>query len=598
MSELSRRDLFKFGALAGTLAAPAAASPPETPAAGPVSVLVKDGQILIETASLSATMEKGFLTSLTSKLTGERFVADVNTASTAALALIYTDQDPVRVDESKFGQITARQLSPTRAEFVFHSWDGDGILSVSADPATGDLLIEPSAYSSRPGVWACRWSVKGLRPDLRLVAPFFQGINLPLDDSLIRNTHWKWPVAWEAGLAILLSSQGGFWVHCEDTRYRYKAVQVGTAADPQVMGFDTEAYGPLDNNLSAGGLVWRVNVFQGGWTTPAARYRDWLWKAYGLESQERRRQPWIFDTSLALCWCNGDPAILDALVEQKIDPRRVFIHFSEWRTDPYDENYPNFVASSRGRAFLEKGRQMGFHILPHCNSIDMDPSHPAYSAVRDFQYRDIEHKRLLGWSWYKGQVIGVPESNASRPGQRDKKVMAKIHPGLSMWRSILAEHIQRAARDLSLDAVFLDVTLNTFNLHNCLVENTTPTEGMKLLIDGVASLEKGLVVGGEGRNEITMQVQSFAQAHLFNSWQATAPGLERTGGCALNEFLFGKLCRTVGYSGLSGRTENEVLRMRIHDEHGAIPTITIRSARELLEPNAAVRRALDRARAH
>ena len=36
--------------------------------------------------------------------------------------------------------------------------------------------------------------------------------------------------------------------------------------------------------------------------------------------------------------------------------------------------------------------------------------------------------------------------------------------------------------------------------------------------------------------------------------------------------------------------------MRIHLEHGATPTVTIRSAREILQPNAAVRRMLDLAK--
>ena len=104
------------------------------------------------------------------------------------------------------------------------------------------------------------------------------------------------------------------------------------------------------------------------------------------------------------------------------------------------------------------------------------------------------------------------------------------------------------------------------------------------------------MVGGEGRNEITAQGLSFAQAHLFRSWQENTAGVERSGGCALNAFLFDRLCRTFGYSGLGGRTPAEEIRMRLDEEHGTIPTLTINSARELSEPNPAARRLLDRAR--
>ena len=191
------------------------------------------------------------------------------------------------------------------------------------------------------------------------------------------------------------------------------------------------------------------------------------------------------------------------------------------------------------------------------------------------------------------KVLGVPESNESRLHHRDKNVMVKVHPGLSMWRSILGENILKAVGELTLDTVFIDVTLCIWNIHNCLVESMAPTEGMKRLIEHVASLGSGLTVGGEGLNEITAQGESFAQAHLFKSWQSSIEGLERTGACSLNEFLFGKLCRTIGYSGLGGGNNDEELRMQIHLEHNAIPTITIESAEEITNPNPGVKRMLE-----
>ena len=595
-SRFSRRTFMKTGAAAVTgagilphIGAKASQSQRPSDSAG---LQIQDGRVIVETRTLAAVIEKGFIRSLKSKLTGEEFIQGFDVNQSPALQLTYRGDETAALDESKFGSIECRQVSDLKAEIVFHSWDGDGVLWVGVDPDSGDLVMEPAAYSSRPGVRACRWSLKGIRKDLELVAPLFQGVKLPLADPLLRNTRRNWPVTWEAAFAILQSRSAGFWIHAQDSAYRYKALRIGTKDDPDVLGFDTEAYGPIDDNLSAGGLAWRINVYQGDWKVPAKAYRDWLRRAYSLDVAESLRQRWIFETRLALCWCPGDVAILDALAK-RVEPRKVLIHFPDWRTDRYDENYPSFVASRNGREFIAKGQALGFHVMPHFNSIDMDPSNPVYAQVRDFQYRDIERKTLHGWSWYDQRQIGVPDSNGQRSKHRDKKVMIKVHPGLSMWRAILGRSIQEAARDLALDTVFIDVTLNTYNLHNCLVEGMTPTEGMNRLIKHVGELGKGLVVGGEGLNEITAQGQSFAQAHLFESWQRNISGLERAGGCALNEFLFGRLCRTIGYSGLAGRNADEELRMRIHEEHGAIPTITIRSAKEIIDPNPAVKRILE-----
>jgi hypothetical protein len=498
------------------------------------------------------------------------------------------------VEAGRFGQASVRSLSATRAEVVVAGWDGDGVIALSADPETGDLVVEPGAFSSRPGVRACRWTIGGIRPDLELIAPLFQGVRLPLDDVLLRDSHWPWPMHWEAGLAILAGRASGFWVHARDDRYRYKALHVGSGKDPRALGFDAEAWGPIDENRSAGGLAWRVGVFDGDWTVPATRYRDWLWAAHSLEARERERRAWVREVELAVSWCPGEPEVLDALAAW-LPPGRVLLHYPDWRTLPYDEGYPSFEASEKAQAFVAKARAMGFRLMPHFNSVDMDPSHPVHARVRDFEYRDVETKRVQGWGWHEDRVIGVPESGGTRLLHRDKKVMVKIHPGLGLWRSILGEAVQNAARALGLEAVFLDVTLVSQNLHECFVEATTSTEGMLRLVDHVAGLGAGLVVGGEGRNEITAQGLSFAQAHLFRSWQENAPGVERTGGCALNELLFGRLCRTIGYSGLSGRDEKEALRLRLHEEHGAIPTITVDSAAEIRQPNPAVRRLLEKA---
>jgi len=302
----------------------------------------------------------------------------------------------------------------------------------------------------------------------------------------------------------------------------------------------------------------------------------------------------VKDVSFAICWCPTDAAVLEVLAK-KVRPQRTIVHLPNWRTDRYDENYPAYIADSAGAAFIARAKALGFRIMPHFNAIDMDPSHPAYEYLRDFQYRDIETGTLEGWSDWQGRGIGVPESNAQRRNNRDKKVMVKVHPGLAMWRSILGGAILDATRAHGLEAVFVDVTLHSRNLLNALVEGYTSTEGMKKIIDHVRTLGDGLVVGGEGRNEITALGTAFAQEHLFKAYGANIPGVERTGGCPLNHFLMGDICRTIGYSAIGGRNNDEVLRMRLHREHGTLPTITVRSAEEITNPNPAVREAFDQA---
>ncbi len=148
------------------------------------------------------------------------------------------------------------------------------------------------------------------------------------------------------------------------------------------------------------------------------KYRNWLGNAYKLN--DAFRPEWINDICFAISWCPTDNEILDALAEL-IVPEKVLLHIPNWRQDAYDENYPSYIPSGKGSEFIQKAQSMGFRTMPHFNSVDMDPTHPAYTYIRDFQYRSLDNKRVQGWTWFNGQVKPVPESNAARLRHRDKK---------------------------------------------------------------------------------------------------------------------------------------------------------------------------------
>jgi hypothetical protein len=552
------------------------------------SLLVEGERVLVETRTLKAVLDGGTLTSLVRKTDGRQFI-DAGQVDSLALKLVYPGNEAISLGGAPNDRVTCLRINERLAHIRIASWYGDGVISVSCDPVSGDLLIEPSGYASRPGLRACRWTISGLTGELELIAPFYQGVQLPLEDPLIHDQRWGWPYQWEAGMAILAEENGGFWVHCQDDRYRYKSLMVGSEEFPRSLGFDTEPYGPLDDKLGAGNLVWRINVFSGDWQGPAARYRDWLAAAYQLAEAER--PDWVGDLKMTVSWCPCDMDLLHALAGA-VDPPHVLLHIPQWRTDRYDQNYPTFKASEEGAAFIREAQKLGFRVMPHANSIDMDPLHPVYPTIRDFQYRSLESKQVEGWAW-KGRWFPVPESNAARLRYRDYNTMVKVHPGLSMWRSILTENIMAAAEELDLELIFLDVTLNTRNLHNGLVENASSTEGMKMLTAQVAASGKGLLVGGEGRNEITMQDQFIAQTHIFKSTHRNVDGLERVKVLPLNEFMFGRWCRSMGYANIGGKSEEQNMRMQIHLDQGAVPTITVRSAEDIEKPNSMVSKMLE-----
>ena len=89
-----------------------------------------------------------------------------------------------------------------------------------------------------------------------------------------------------------------------------------------------------------------------------------------------------------------------------------------------------------------------------------------------------------------------------------------------------------------------------------------------------------------------MQDQFMAQGHIFRSSHRNVAGLERVKFLPLEELMFGRWCRTMGYANIGGRNAEEEIRMNIHLEQGAVPTITVRSAEDIENPNPMVAKML------
>jgi hypothetical protein len=510
-----------------------------------------------------------------------------------ALELLFADGKPQAVGEGPYARVHAAQISQSVAHIYVEDVEGDACLRLSTDPA-GRLTVEPSAQTLRHGLGAVRWNVSGIAPGFKLVAPLFQGCRQDLEHCLVTIRRWEWPFTWEAALAILQGDGFGWSLCCHDRLSLPKALKVGHENDPRTLAFDTEALGPWDANTAVGSLGWVIDVYQGDWPVAAREYRHWLEATYDYASLRALRPQWAGDIRLALQWCPCDMAILEAAAKV-VPPESILVHIPRWRSDAYDENYPEYVPSDEGRKFVREAVGRGFRILPHFNYFAIDPGHAIFSRVRDFVLRDVVTKRLMGWRWKDGGCPPFPQGHGMIDQLRREKVMTYLHAGSSTWRRELLRRASEALADLGAPAIFVDQTLCTFNLDNSLVENLTSTEGMLWLTRELCELDGRPAVGGEGRNEMCMQYQTFAQAHLFWSHHKSCPCFDELDPVPVGEVLYGDLCRTMGYTNLAGDTPQSQWRLTVHEKLGTIPSLAVKEARQIEEPTPGARRVLDRA---
>ncbi len=547
--------------------------------------------LVIKTARLSATFEGPDLIELRNPQ--GRLLAGAPGKRTPSITLGFTNGETTPLCVSPYSQVTVVKVGERVAHVHVADENGDACLRLLID-SQERLVIEPSAHTIRHNLCSVTWRLPGIVSDLRLVAPFFQGCRQDLEHPLVAGKHWEWPHRWEAALAILQGASDGFSVAAYDSRHHPKALRVGTGESARSLGFETVLHGPAHDTVAVGSLQWVIDTHAGDWQVPAGVYRAWLHRQAGVEQLRALRPAWAGDIRLALQWSGNNLAVLDA-VAKVIAPAKVLIHHSGWRSDPYDVNYPEYTAGPDGEAFIRKGRAMGFHVMPHFNFFAIDPNHPAFARLTDFVARQFGSQRLMAWRWKDGTCPAPPQGFGTLASLRDEKLMYYLHTGASAWRRLLAERIAAAAARHQLSAVFVDQTLCTWNLDNALIENLSMTEGMVALTQDLTELDGPPAVGGEGLNDMSMRYQTFAQAHLFESWHQSNPHFRELDPVPVGEFLFGDLCKTMAYTNIAGDTPESIWRLAVHERLGALPSLVVGKPEQVLQPNEAVRRVLDRA---
>jgi len=549
--------------------------------------------ILAETSTTRLEIEGVRIVSIQDPRTGEEFLDRSLANDVPGLDLHHQNGkvSPLGV-HSLASQVNYTLLSENIAEIVLNDWECDVSIRLSLDEATGDILLEPSAWSMQGGVAAIGLNLPGIRNDLDVVGPFQQGTRLPLTHPQLQGKRSQWPHDWEAAFLVFAGKESGLSVQAWDDHYIFKNVHLGHDKSPHAVSFLTQAYGPLEANRCTGNLAWRVSTYHGGWQEPVLRYREWYWQAYHLEKATAMRPDWLDDIRLAVSWCPTNLDLLEALA-RRIDPRKVFLHVPNWRAYKYDQDYPTFAPGPEGRYFLEKAVSMGFHAAPHANSCQMNPDHSFFFQARDFCTRSPGDLRWGGWSWLPVEgwgSYGPPQSYSQMPANKDWNILVNVHLAWSPWRRQLTRQAAELIRDLGLDSLFVDVSQLTHNSDNAVLENLTYAEGSIKLVRELAELSRGFCVAGEGRNEISTQYLSVTQYHLYNFAHVHAIDgedvswvLEAT--TAVNELLFKGLARGIGYH--YGKGENRRLMVDATLKQGAIPTLIFESSdpvRELDQP--------------
>ena len=307
------------------------------------AITVVGDQLHVDTAAYTVLFDRGTITRLHNKRTGETHTLPLDTnqglgKQTAILS--NTQHFEARWDS----EIHIEQIDARHANILFRRGGNQIRLSIAVDPTNNDLLIGGEGVSEVAAVYAMQWCIENLdSPNLNLIIPS-NHIGFIEHSSDIGGINLGYPgYHWEAQLAIVESERGGFYVRGTDTTFRFKELNYQRDDTSFGLAFRTMNQAPWDTLTSAKSVTWRFNTYAGEWCVPAQIYRDWMeaaFKPWRLSDMPE----WVRDIGLVVMHPAINKDFLAPLAQQ-VDPTKTLIYMgAEWRKYGHDVNDPDFTS--------------------------------------------------------------------------------------------------------------------------------------------------------------------------------------------------------------------------------------------------------------
>ena len=483
------------------------------------TLMVDDaGNVLAETERYVARFENGVLTHFHNKLTDETYTQGESEALTRLKAgrnLITHNITP-----------EIRRLSPLECHLIYQdSWsvphNNEVMLHlfIRIDTDTGDLLIRQAGFSETGGIERIMWGFANLSETaVDVIAPVTGG------QILVNPDRYHYPRKWETPLAILQGQRGGVFVHSDDTQFRFKTLEYESEGGSFALHFWEVPHAPFEAVKQVTTATWRLNAYQGDWQVPALEYQKWMHET--LQPPDRSTFPaWVNDINVIIFHSNVERDILPPL-SRLVDPEQTLIFLHQWRHRGHDGDLPNYAPDAvkpEFANFVKEAHRYGFKIMAHVNMIGVSEYHPLYAEFEKYQTRYPGTNEKSGWYW------------EDRHTNSDSH--AFINPASSEYRKMFVSILKDLWEHYQVDAFHLDISSYIENDNNGLIESLTMAEGNIRLHQELREAIPGIVLGGEGLNDVTFLHESFAQRFRIPSTEIPHP---------IGSFLFSPYTKSYG----------------------------------------------------
>ncbi len=386
-------------------------------------------------------------------------------------------------------------------------------LSVSVDEKSGDLLVSTAGSTVNECLVGSGFAFSGIMPKFVFYATKGCGLrqeNDPDKNYFPLNCTLEWGnytmskrpglsgELWNVPVTVIGSVEqphSVFSIWCEDDEPFYKFF----AGSKDGVTYATYSHTPYAENRKTQSVVWRINVFDGGWTEAAKPF---------AESMPRRgftktRAPWAKEISVIVQVSDLADSYLKPLEDlfPPEDRHHVMLYVQAWRKAGFDKNMWDYEPTDGFKSGAPKARADGFHVLAYMNPMI------CWGDASKIEDPELQAK--------------VKEFKAN--GELDpinlELLPYAVHLNLALksWREY---HWSQAANLISkygIDGIYLDCTYQTLPDGRGNIDGMNAYQGMKEYLDGLRRIKPDLYIGTEKPNELIAWGADFG-LHTALEW--------------------------------------------------------------------------------
>jgi uncharacterized protein (TIGR03437 family) len=470
-------------------------------AALPAATFAPQGaSVTVTTANLQVTFSGADITAVTNLVTGESYLRNPSSAPQLDLALVQAPSTAF----TPAGSWTLNSAG-SAASLAFTDSNRTVTLAVTVDPVTQEIVLNFDGQAKQGGVKWLAWGLTGF--DLtagQFVLPARGGLTINAASLAFASPYVFNHDAWEVPFLLFQGAQGGLNVYSTDSKFLCKDLVISSNVQQSANAvMRTEAPGPWKSATEAGPIEFRLIAYTGDWQSGARIYRNWRNATLPALPLSGNRA-WAANIRTVVEYGDQLPyqsSTLDALAAV-VNPTQTLLYLVKWRTNGFDNTFPDYSWNASVPAFISHAHALGFHVMLHTDALGVWPSGPDYPAVQQYQIRDPLNLSLQGWEW------NLPPSTPNR--------YAIINPAAKAWRQLYLARVSPAIQTLQPDAIHLDFSAS-FNDGNGLIEGLSYNQGFVQLQKDLLAAFPNLVLGTEECFDAFAPLANFSQPLYWSS---------------------------------------------------------------------------------